>query len=109
MNQTVVLLGLALALILLLVLWPRGKCGRRGAETSLALSSCAECAGPREGELSAELLDQLTLTPEQLARRRSWPHRAGLSQWQRNQEKTQFWREVNSTCPSAGTMYPDWY
>jgi len=82
----------------------RCNCNRKRQESTLAISSatsCQECMGNYDNRISEQLLDKLTLTPEQQASRLAYPGRVGLNQYHQMQDRLNVWRDVNRQCPSG--------
>ncbi len=111
MKDSLIVVIAVVALVGLIVLWPKCKeDGRQGADSSLAVGgadiACTDCLYDTEGQLSATLLDRLTLSTGELQARRAFPGRKGLNKWRKRQEQEEFWRYLKQHCPPGVIHYP---
>ncbi len=110
MRDIVIVVIAVIALVGLIVLWPKCKSENEAADSSLAIGgaeiACTDCLYDTEGQLSATLLDRLTMSTGQLQARRAFPGRKGLEKWRQRQEQEEFWHYLKSHCPTGVIHYP---
>lgn len=83
------------ALLAVLVLLSQTK--KLPTNSSLSISS-SPFQQSSDVPLTEAQLSRLTLSPQELERRRSWVNRKGLRAWQHNLDKTAIWNQTRHRC-----------